>query len=196
MPKMTPSREFYIPQGAVKVADKQSDAVAYLYTASQGSPCARVFYGKQSKPVASYRYRSDAERERNVRALFEGRRSWLSRIAERRASDKAAGRGLEVGDIVRTCWGYEQTNVEFFEITALVGDKMVELRELAQVREGTGWEQGRCVPQSGSYIGEPIRRVARDGRVKIDDVRSGSKWNTARVAGVAIGPAASWTSYH
>lgn len=48
---MRMTREFYIPKGAVKVADKQSDAVAYLYSTPAGQPAVRVFYGKQSKPV-------------------------------------------------------------------------------------------------------------------------------------------------
>jgi hypothetical protein len=73
---------------------------------------------------------------------------------------------------------------------------MLALREVAQVREDTGWATGRCVPQSGKYIGEPIRRLAGRYGVKIDDVRSARRWNTSNVAGVPVGPALSWSQTH
>ena len=48
------SREDYIkyqlPRGLVKVRDKLSDAVAYLYE-RDNIPCSAVFYGEQAKPI-------------------------------------------------------------------------------------------------------------------------------------------------
>lgn len=184
----------YIPAGAVKVADKASDAVAYIYTSARGTPCAIIYFGKQSKAVGHHSYRSDAERAKSVTRYFDSRRAHDARIAESRAKDSAAGPGLAVGDIVNTCWGYDQTNREFFEVVGVSG-KMVTLREIACAATETGGPQERVAPQSGAFKGEPIRRLARDGRVKIDDVRYASKWNTAIVAGVPVGPALSITGY-
>lgn len=185
----------YIPKGAVKVTDKLSDAVAYLSINSRGRPRATVYFGKQTKPALDYIYNTEAARNARVAEAFKARQETLAYKAKRQAERKAAGRGVEVGDILVTCWGYDQTNREFFEVTKLIGTKMVEVREIAQVREETGWERGNCVPQSGSYIGEPMRKLAVDGRVTIDDVRTARKWNTATVAGVPIGPKVGWTSY-
>jgi hypothetical protein len=47
----------YIPKGSAKVADKHSDAVAYV-SESNGAYYAVVYYGEQSKPIANYRYRT------------------------------------------------------------------------------------------------------------------------------------------
>ena len=71
-------REAIIPKGAMKISDKRSDAVAYLYSCrntgqSNGLPAMMVFYGEQSKPVAKYFYRDDAQREAAVKRLFEAR---------------------------------------------------------------------------------------------------------------------------
>jgi hypothetical protein len=45
------------------------------------------------------------------------------------------------------------------------------------------------VPQSGSFIGNPMRKLVQYGdTVTIDDVRTALKWNTANVAGVPVGP--------
>ena len=42
------TRERYIPQGAMKIADKQSDAVGlHLHQRQAAAPCARVLFGKQ-----------------------------------------------------------------------------------------------------------------------------------------------------
>ena len=57
------TRESWIPKGATKVADKMSDAVAYLYTTAAGKPGAAIFFGKQNKPVSKYYYRDAARRE-------------------------------------------------------------------------------------------------------------------------------------
>jgi len=203
-------REFYIPKGSVKVADKQSDAVAYLTShtnrAGKVVPCAAIFYGKQAKPVAHYIYRSDGERERSVREYFEARRSHTNYIAQRRCEVKAFVHNVKPGDMFKTCWGYDQTNVEFFEVIEVKG-KYAVLREVAQVSESNGSGQDRCVPQSGAYLaprfdgdkqGLPIRRLIQQGykneaHIKIDDVRGASPWGE-RIAGAVVGAPASKTS--
>lgn len=38
--------------------------------------------------------------------------------------------GVKVGDYFSICWGYEQTNVDFFQVIALVGEASVRIREV------------------------------------------------------------------
>lgn len=38
--------------------------------------------------------------------------------------------GVQVGDLFECSWGYEQTNVDFFQVVALVGDSSVRVREV------------------------------------------------------------------
>jgi hypothetical protein len=131
-----------------------------VYTSRSGNPCAVIFFGQQVKPVANHCYPSESRRERAIREAFEARRKALARAVERRA-ERSKPHTLEVGHVLSTCWGYEQTNREFFEVTRIVGPYTVELREIAQFREPTAWEQGTCLPQLGNDIGDPIRRRAR-----------------------------------
>src|SRR5271157_6029620 len=83
------TRESLIPKGAVKVGDKHSDAVAYLYpsdnTRSLGKPAMMVFYGQQSKPVARFYYLTDAEREAAVKKWFSTRQAHAARKIEHAA---------------------------------------------------------------------------------------------------------------
>jgi hypothetical protein len=130
---MRVGREFYIRKGSVKVADKLSDAVAYLYTSIRGKPSATVFFGKQSKPVADYCFRSDDERTKHVTELFHRRRAHAEKVKANREEDKAFEHSVQVGDIFRTCWGYDQTNVEFFEVVEVRG-KFAILRVMVTAR--------------------------------------------------------------
>jgi hypothetical protein len=184
----------FIPTGSVRVADKKSDAVAYLYTGTNGKPSVRVFFGKQSKPVSAYYYRTDAEREAAVTRAFEARRASVASKAEQQAA-RSIPIPLKAGDILNTCWGYDQTNREFFEVIKRIGKRDVILRELAQERVTDGWERGRCVPLPGEYIGEAIRRRANSYGVRIDRCRMAFPSDTDTVGGVRVVKPVYWTSY-
>ncbi len=197
-------RESLIPKGAVKVSDKQSDAVAYIFNNKGGKPCAMVFFGKQAKPVAHYRYQTEDRRSASIAEMFERRQAHGNLMAERAAKAKAFVHDCKVGDIYHTSWGYDQTNVEFFEVIEVRG-KFAILRELQQASQETEWLQGDCVPQSGLYVepryegddrGLPIRRLIQEHGIKIDDVRTAWKWNTTNVAGVPMGRTLHWSAYH
>ncbi len=171
------TREFFIPKSATKISAKDSSAVAYLYSDSKNRPCARVFSGKRNKPDSKFYYRTEAERAKFVTVEFDATRDREAAKKERQESRKSEKRGLNIGDIVDSSWGYDQTNVEFYEVTALVGKTMVELRELAQTREDTHWAQWRAMPVLGSYIGKTFRRVAKSGYVNITSFYGASLWN-------------------
>lgn len=173
-------RETFIPKGFVKIADKLSDAVAYVGENRNGKPRAVVFFGKQSNPVSDVWYRDDDRRRAHVTQMFEGRRAHLKRTAESRASRVAFVHDYKVGDIFHTSWGYDQTNVEFFQCVEVKGKYLI-LREIGQSTEATCPDQWRTTPVKDSFLkprfegddrGLPIRRLAQQGGVKIDDVRT------------------------
>lgn len=170
------SRDF-LPKGAVKVADKHSDAVAYAYTDSRGKLAAIVYFGKQGKSVSHHVFRTEAEREKHVREMFNNRRAHAASVAERRRA-KNAPHKLEVGHILRTCWGYDQTNVEFFRVERLIGRNSVELVELQALRHDTIYMQGEKLP-SDKPMGEKfVRRVNGTwNHVRIDRCRIGFLWS-------------------
>lgn len=195
MPRTKLPREFYIPKGATKIADRHSDAVAYLYDTPKGRLGACVFFGRQAAPVWNYLFSTPAAREARIRQTFEGRRASAKAKSDRLAERKAWVPDYKPGDILYTSWGYEQTNVDFYEVTAVRG-KHVELRQLAQAKVRTDMDQGRCVPQSGSYIGQPFRRLAQRDGIRITSFAYAHRWAEKTVAGVPVGPALHWTSYH
>ena len=50
--------------------------------------------------------------------------------AEPKKAEKANKFGVKVGDIFEASWGYEQTNVDFFQVIALVGETSVRVRQV------------------------------------------------------------------
>jgi hypothetical protein len=185
-------RTRYIPLGATKVTDKNSDAVAYLYTCKRGRPCAIVYYGKQSKAVGHHGYRHDAEREKSVVCYFERRQSSEKAQADYKTSrqTKAAefANQVEVGDIFHYQFGYDETHHVFFEVVEVKG-RYATVRKIEQAQLDLGYDwRHRCMPQSGAFRGEPQRVLIQDGRIKVDRHYHATKWNTERVAGVPVGP--------
>lgn len=184
----------YIPQGAIRVADKHSSAVAYVYTNRRGQPSAIAFRGRADKCDWHFAFRSEADRERRVRNHFTAQQMTEKRAAERRAERAAFRHSYRPGAIFQSMWGYDQTNINYFEVTELRGETMLIVREIAQDREATAWEQGKCVPLPGQYIGEPQRVRAGNGHIRVGH-HYASYQEPKMVGGVPTYSAGHWTSY-
>lgn len=188
------TREMQVPKGSIKIADKITGSAAYIYTTAQGKPGACVFWGKSDKALWRYYFPTEERREAKVRAFFDSVRKHAESVTARRAERTSWVPDYKVGELVSTCWGYDQTNVEYFEIIEVKG-KYVILREIARDTIQTGHDAGKCVPLPGQYLtpryagddrGVPIRRLAGRGGIKIDDVRSASRCKPEIVSGVPV----------
>lgn len=177
------TREWYIPKNAVKVCDKQSDGVVYLYEPAPGHLCARAFHGKAAKPDWSYRFSTPTAREAHVAKFFEARRSHAKEKAERAESAKSIKNPFQVGHVLKSTWGYDQTNVDWYQVTR-VSAKSVWLREIgATANQVTGSTTGTCLPDIDQFIGEEfIARPNAYGRVWVGRgrFRSARLWNGER----------------
>lgn len=179
---------------AIKHAMKGCFVVAYENSA--GQYIAEFWRSSSVKKPVSYRFKSKENRLAYANKwIANEQRIEADKIATR-AKRKAQGTGLEVGDILSAVWGYEQTNYNYYEVTKVIGKAMVEIREVKQMIQETEWMQGKCAPQSGEYIGEPMRRKATNGSLKVSDCIYASKMDYTEVAGARIYNAGHYTSYH
>lgn len=188
----------YIPKGAIKVADKKSDAVAYLYmTEINGKefPSARVFYGKQTKPVLACYFTAyagkTAEQQRAARVaqFFDSRQQTVAYKAERAAKRKAAAVAgkVQVGAYFYTSWGYDQTNIDWYRVEALIGKTMALVTKVAAMDASDGKEgfmQGKSVP-SDKATGEPFRVRLNGEGFRVD----------RNMAWIWDGKPKNWTAY-
>lgn len=70
--------------------------------------------------------------EDTTRKAIEGAESGegVTSEGERPKAAKANKYGVKVGDIFSASWGYEQTNVDFFQVVEVVGSQSVRVREV------------------------------------------------------------------
>ena len=137
-----------------------------------------AFHGRATKPLWHYSFKSEAERQEQINRTAESRHSGLAYRKDATAKRRAFAPTLKVGDFLYTSWGYDQTNVEFFEVVEASG-KSVIIREVAQRTLSSDSGSDRVVPVPGQYIGEPMRKVVGQGNaVRIGDGRGhASPWD-------------------
>lgn len=89
---------------------------------------------------------------------------------------------LQIGSILYTSWGYEQTNIDFYQVIELIGKSTVVLRELAQekITERNDGFFGKTKAKPNCFIDEPFRKRAdAQGRVRINSFSHTSLWDGA-----------------
>lgn len=106
----------YIPENSTPV--EKFNAVVYLSTTKDGKPAATAYIGKQSKPYFNYRFINDQQRAAHVEEFFESMKRTQD-FKQARKAEKSAAHSIKVGDILYASWGYDQTNIEFFQVTAV-----------------------------------------------------------------------------
>lgn len=182
---MALSREFYIPKGAIKIAPKDLPVVFYVKTrehdctAFAGS--AMCFIGKQSKPAWHYSFRKSQHMFDKIKDQIASVQISEENKAKRKA-ERSKPHTLQVGDILYSSWGYEQTNVDFYKVKRLIGKSMVELIEVANKHvEGSGESHGmadQVIALPEVELGATFKRKASASNyVAINNVYGASPWS-------------------
>jgi hypothetical protein len=68
---------------------------------------------------------------------------------------------MKTGDILYSSWGYEQTNIDFYEVVK-ASAKTVTVRKIKSAKTYTGDMTGKSEPMPGEYVGEEMRRKVLD----------------------------------
>jgi len=149
-----------------------------------GKPCAAHVRltpkGKYEKHrvLAKFRFTTFLSRDAWMEGLLKAAEETLRYNAEKKARN--TGKEAKVGTIVYSTWGYEQTNVDFYEVVKVSG-RRITLRELDQTRREDGFMSGLAMPMPGQYRSEEITKMAKfDGAGKLSfSIRHGwaSEWD-------------------
>ena len=59
--------------------------------------------------------------------------------------------GVKVGMIFYTTWGYDHTNIDYFEVVKITA-KFATVRPIESQRTEDAFLQGTCVPVPGAYV--------------------------------------------
>jgi hypothetical protein len=118
--------------------------------------------GGGSTESAFSKYVRDASKTAAFRQRVEaGRRPFVRSEGAKTAMPNPVDLGVHVGDIFVSSWGYDQTNIDFYEVTGLTGAS-VKVRPIASKEHGTStlWAQRDVVPDPGNFKGpEMTKRI-------------------------------------
>lgn len=119
------------PEDSEKYLDIQIHRIDF----GPGRCAVKVWRGKQGKPFAYYSFKTPAKREEYIEKVKKDAKEIYEYKANYKAEKKAASQEMvnpfKVGDIVSNSWGYDQTNVDFYQVVE-VGKKSVKLRSIGQ----------------------------------------------------------------
>jgi hypothetical protein len=183
-PKMNRNEQLvaarHVPKGSMVVRSKLSSAVAYLHErdAPDGRiPYAIAYVGNSAKPALNYRYKSIEQRARSVAKWMQGCDASAAYRTDRKAAKAekmgAAQMVLAVGDVVSSSWGYDQTNVDFYQVVELFGKRGVVIREIGAetvTNNEARYSSDRCKPIKDAFTkdSKPMRKqVNESGSVKV-----------------------------
>jgi hypothetical protein len=135
----TLTREFYIAKDSQKVTSNklsEESAVCYISTAASGRVSVQFFIGRQAKPDKYLAYKSLESANTAIEAFFDNlvrvyeyKRQEKERQKLARQEAKAEFQGT-IGSVFVASWGYDQTNVDAYQITARINNQTVEVVEI------------------------------------------------------------------
>lgn len=149
----------HIPEGYELSWDDQDLGIQVYY---KNTPCisAICFVGRAINPTWHYRFKDGQQRINEVTRTFKNvaERAEYKAARKAKAAEAQANHGVKVGDVFRSSWGYDQTNVDYYQVVA-VGKKTATFCKIAQLSESDGFLQGNCVPAPNQFIGKPFKKL-------------------------------------
>lgn len=178
----------WIPKGSTKIADKSSTAVCYLKEEKRANGASYIhvvgYDGRKQKPAFNYTYGSMKSAEGAIQRYFEACQSADAYRAKRQAERKKP-HSLKVGDVLTGSWGYDQTNVEAYQVVEVVGDRTVKIQKISfqALDDPSGYDSQYVKPAPGKFVGNEVltRRASADNYVRLNDVCGLSPWDGGRM---------------
>jgi len=149
------------------------------WTNEKGKPVLRVYKGESGKAKSYYYYVTEASRQDAIDKFKTSMDNEEKRKAERKKARQNLQNPYQVGDILTSSWGYDQTNVDFYEVVG-VTNKSVRIEKIGQrLIEDNGPGGSSVVPDTSYRSGKiMLKRVAsEDGWVSLTSYSGASKWN-------------------
>lgn len=124
--------------------EKFADLTILRYQNSKNLLCGRIYFGR-SKNSTGYHFNSNERRESWI--IEQKNRATERVVARQQRMDEKKNfkHTVKVGDIFVTSWGYDQTNVDFYQVIEVKG-KNVIIKEICP----------QSVPGSGSGMSDDV----------------------------------------
>ncbi len=142
-------RSFYIPPDSRKqVIASIPGSEIHRYEVND-KPYAMVFGGRRSKPDFHFSFMKEEQREAKIQAWIEGQESHVEYQKEHRARQNTPHE-FEVGQLFYHSWGYDQTNIDYYELVELKGKCMGKVVPICSKTISSNPPQEMVGPSPGS----------------------------------------------
>jgi hypothetical protein len=165
--------------------------------------CGLCFVGKAINPTWQYRFKDAAQRTKEVEQTFAKVQAKVDRKAQEKAkkSEAMVNHGVVPGDVFKCEWGYDQTNIDYYEVISVTG-KTALICRIGCLSEETAFMQGDSVPQLGAFIGKPKKKLIQKSSVDSEAYLTMSSFETAfkmtpiaQVGNKPLYNSSHWTAY-
>ncbi len=180
---LTFPREFHLPPHVRPTeahVPEGTDLAIWTWEQPKDTPQGRVvvyygiaFAGKSNKPLWHYSFRTPDARQRQIDETIKSRKSLIEYKQKQLQERRDFVHGTQKGEIFSASWGYDQTNVDFYEVVEVKG-KMIVVREIAAKSSHPGADS--VVPVPGHFVGPAKLVKPTSGGFKVDD-HYASKWD-------------------
>lgn len=146
-----------IPEGYVRytpcLGDYPKEMFAcYVYRGSDRSSA--LFYtGKQSKPTWHYKFKDDDAMKQKINTQIKSLMSYYEKKMAWKEERKAKALSVQVGDLFVNSWGYDQTNVDFYQcISKTKSTFTIQKIHGASIKDTEGFMSDRVSPVRDAFI--------------------------------------------
>lgn len=142
-----------IPENSREITRPHAMAIVYVYE-SNGIFWAIGYAGRKKNPAFRHWYKEEEQRDDYVNKFLDKQEADAVGKIRYRQEKKNFVTSLVQGEILYGSWGWEQTNVEFFEIIEVRSKNTIRIRSLVKHKSYSGDMSGRAMPIAGQYDGE------------------------------------------
>ena len=140
-----------------------------------------IYKGTSTTPIFNSSFFKSENREKYIEQIKERFDLINESKLKRREEKKLFTPTVKIGDIFVDSWGYEQTNVNYYQVIELVGEKSVKVQEISKktVEGSEGNMSCNILPVKDSFLSdsEPFTsRVQQGNRIKVRSYSSASLW--------------------
>lgn len=179
---MTMTREFYIPKGSKEIKAAKTDAVAYINDYADGTKyTAMVFGGKRSKYDKYFGFKTKEARDNYVIKYFTDQEN-LALSKKKWAEDKKAQAeenqaNYQVGDILVSSWGYDQTNIDYYQVIERTA-KMATIQKICKEFLDSGYpSEDKVIPLKDAFVGKPKKKKIGTYGITLSSYETASLWD-------------------
>lgn len=178
------------------VCNYSNEALGLEVYVSADGLVAMGFKGKAIKASFHYRFKTVEATKAHVEKFVSGVEKAAAEKAAYKAERKAKVRALTVGDVLVSSWGWEQTNIDYYQVIELVGKASVQLQQIAKQVTHERGDCGQCVPLLNNFIGEVFTKKVTDGeRVTLTSYSSARRKDYIMAGGIKAFKPDYWSSY-